>query len=197
MTFITATIGATQDRAGFLESFEANVKPKAAELGSLDTSVSQFVMGGEMAGLMGISMEWSSVDEALEASEQIMNNPGQRERMSSTGSSVIRRSIMENIAENGVREGKYLSCTYVAGNVTEEAQEIGWKHAQSGANGFMTCRLVAGGMAAWTGAVFAWTDSVDAMNASRAAIMADPVMQQVMAKNDSRPVGRAIMRILA
>ena len=103
MTFITATIGATQDRAGFLESFQANVKPKAAELGSLDTSVSQFVMGGEMAGLMGISMEWSSVDEALEASEQIMNNPGQHERMASTGSSVIRRSIMENVAENGVR----------------------------------------------------------------------------------------------
>ena len=61
----------------------------------------------------------------------------------------------------------------------------------------MTCRLVAGGMAAWSGAVFAWTDSVDAMNASRAAIMADPAMQQIMAKNDFRPVGRAIMRVLA
>ena len=60
----------------------------------------------------------------------------------------------------------------------------------------MTCSLVAGGMAGWSGAVFAWTDSVDAMNASRAGIMADPQMQQIMAKNGSYPVGRVIMRVL-
>ena len=197
MTFITATIAATQDRAGFLEGFEANVKPRATELGSLDTSVSQFVMGGEMAGLMGISMEWDSVDAALEASETIMSQPGGRERMANTGSSIVRRSIMENIAENGVREGKYLSCTYLTGTVTDEGADLSWKHAQSGANGFMTCRVVAAGMAGWTGAAFAWTDSVDAMNASRASMLADPEMMRIMSKNDMRPVGRVIMRQLA
>ena len=196
MSFITATIGATQDRDGFLAAWNNVTKPKAMEAGCIDTSVSQFVMGGEMAGLMGVSMEWESVDAALEGSEAIMSDPGVREALASTGTTVVRRSIMENIAENGVREGKYLSCTYVAGNVTDEAQEIAWKHAQSGANGFMTCRLVAGGMAAWSGAVFAWTDSVDAMNNSRAAIMADPAMQEFMAKNDFQPVGRVFMRVL-
>jgi len=196
MSFITATIGATQDRDGFLAAWNNVTKPKAMEAGCIDTSVTQFVMGGEMAGLMGVSMEWESVDAALEGSEAIMSDPGVREALGSTGTTVVRRSIMENIAEDGVREGKYLSCTYVGGSVSAEAQEVGWKHAQSGANGFMTCSLVAGGMAGWSGAVFAWTDSVDAMNASRAGIMADPQMQQIMAKNGSYPVGRVIMRVL-
>ncbi|MBM37378.1 MAG: hypothetical protein CL460_09425 [Acidimicrobiaceae bacterium] len=196
MSFITATIGATQDREGFLASWNNVTKPKAIEMGSMDTSVVQFVMGGEMAGLMGVSMEWESVDAAMEGSEGIMSDPGVREALGSTGTSVVRRSIMEILAEDGVREGKYLSCTYVAGGISAEAQEVGWRHAQSGANGFMTCGLVAGGMAGWAGAVFAWTDSVDAMNASRASMMADPQMQQIMAKNGTSPVGRVIMRVL-
>ena len=65
MSFITATIGATQDRDGFLAAWNNVTKPKAIEAGCIDTSVSQFIMGGEMAGLMGVSMEWESVDACL------------------------------------------------------------------------------------------------------------------------------------
>ena len=196
MSFIVAAIASVQDQAKFLGDAMGYVKPKFTELGGIDMTVHQFVMAGEMAGLYGVSFEWGSVDAALEGADVISSDPGVQQRMMDSGASVVRRSVMENIAEDGQREGKYLSATYLSGTITDEAQAIGWKHAQSGANGFMTCRSVANGMAAWTGCVFAWTDSVDAMNVSRAAIMADPEMQQIMSKNDTRPIGRAIMKKL-
>jgi len=195
MSFIVAAIASVQDQAKFLGDAMGYVKPKFNELdGSMEMQVHQFVMAGEMAGLYGVSFEWESVDAALEGADAISSDSGVQQRMMDSGASVVRRSIMENIAEDGQREGKYLSATYLSGTITDEGQAISWKHAQSGANGFMTCRSVANGMAAWTGVAFAWTDSVDAMNVSRAGIMADPEMQQIMSKNDMRPVGRAIMK---
>jgi hypothetical protein len=194
MSFIVAAIASVQDQAKFMDSATGYTKSMFNELdGSMEMQVHQFVMAGEMAGLYGVSFEWESVDAALEGADTISSDPGVQERMMGSGASVVRRSIMENIAEDGQREGKYLSATYLSGTITDEGQAISWKHAQSGANGFMTCRSVASGMAAWTGVAFAWTDSVDAMNASRASMLADPEMMQIMSKNDMRPVGRTIM----
>jgi hypothetical protein len=196
MSFITAAIASVQDQAKFMEGALGYTKSKLTELGGMDMTVHQVVMGGEMAGLYGVSFEWESVDAALEGADALSADSGVRQRMIDSGASVVRRSVMENIAENGQRDGKYLSCTYLTGTITDEGTDLSWKHAQSGANGFMTCRVVAAGMAGWTGAAFAWTDSVDAMNVSRAAMLADPEMMQIMSKNDMRPVGRVIMKKL-
>jgi hypothetical protein len=67
---------------------------------------------------------------------------------------------------------------------------------KAGATGMAVARGIALGIAPWTGAIFCWTNSVDALLTASVNAFSDPDQQAVMARNNAQPVGRVITQVL-
>lgn len=197
MTVLTIAITSVDDIAGFVEGSNSFGKQAVLDMGCLHTQISQTIMGGEMAGIVGISFEWEDIDAAIAGSAAVNSNAQLLQLMGDCGVKVARRSLVEVTEERGDRTGEFISCVYMSGGASSEAPDIAWGHLKNAATGLMFTRLFAGGPAAWTGAIFTWTDSVASMASAAANSWADPKVQAIQAETGSQPLGRLINRVLA
>ena len=197
MSVLTIAITQVQDLNGFVNAANEYGNDRALEMGCKHTQVAKIIMGGEAAGLVGVSFEWDSVDAAIAGSNAINGDSQMLQMMGDVGVSVVRRSVLEITGEQGDRSGEFNTCLYMGGNTnTAEGIETGWKHMQAGATGMCVTRSVASGLSPWSGAIFCWTDSVDALLVASANAFADPEQQEIMAKNNLQPMGRVITQVL-
>jgi hypothetical protein len=197
MTVLTIAIGKIDNLAGFVEGSQSFGKQAVMDMGCLHTQISQTIMGGDMVGMTAVSFEWSDMDAAIAGSAAVTSNTQLVQMMGDNGFKLQRRSLLEVVEERGDRAGDFISCVYLGGGSIPEGIDDGWRHLNGSANGLMTTRLYAGGAAAWTGAVFTWTDSVTKLASASAKAWSDPQMQEKQANGASRPIGRIINRVLA
>lgn len=196
MTALTIAITQIQDLNGFVNAANEFGNDRMLEMGCKHTQTAKVIMGGEAAGLVAVSFEWDSVDAAIAGSNAINGDSQMLQMMSDTGVSVVRRSVLEIMGEQGDRSGEFNTCLYMSGNATSEGMEKGWEHMKAGATGMAIARGIATGMSPWTGAIFCWTNSVDALLTASANAFSDPNQQAIMVKNNAQPVGRVITQVL-
>ncbi len=198
MSVLTIAITQVQDLNGFVNASNEFGKDRVLEMGCKHTQIAKIIMGGEAAGLVGVSFEWDSVDAAIAGSNAVNSDSQMTQMMGDVGVSVVRRSVLEIMGEQGDRSGEFNTCLYMGGNTnTAEGIETGWKHMQAGATGMCVTRSVASGLSPWTGAIFCWTDSVDALLAASRNAFSDPDQQEIMAKNNLQPMGRVLTQVLS
>ncbi len=196
MTALTVVITTVDDLASFVEGSSQTI-PAVMDMGCLHTQMVQVNMGGDAAGTVGVSFEWETMDQAFEGSKAINQNQQILQVMGDCGVAVHRRSMLSVMGEMGERSGSYLSCVYTSGTPNADGLDAGWEIMKDGANGLMGCAAVANGVAAWTGCIFSWTDSVDSLMAASAKAWSSSQMQATQAKYGTRPEGRIIGTILA
>tara|TARA_B110000196_G_scaffold311921_1_gene316501 strand:+ start:963 stop:1592 length:630 start_codon:yes stop_codon:yes gene_type:complete len=196
MSVLTIAITQIQDLNGFVNAANEFGNDRMREMGCKHTQTAKVIMGGEAAGLVAVSFEWDSVDAALAGSNAINSDSQMLQMMGDNGVSVVRRSVLEIMGEQGDRTGEFNTCLYMSGNATSEGIEKGWEHMKAGATGMAVARGIALGISPWTGAIFCWTNSVDALLAASVNAFSDPDQQAVMAKNNAQPVGRIITQVL-
>jgi hypothetical protein len=182
MTALTIAITQIQDLNGFVNAANEFGNDRMLEMGCKHTQTAKVIMGGEAAAIAG--------------SNTINSDSQMLQMMGDTGVSVVRRSVLEIMGEQGDRSGEFNTCLYMSGNATSEGMEKGWGHMKAGATGMAVARGIATGMSPWTGAIFCWTNSVDALLAASANAFSDPDQQAIMVKNNSQPVGRIITQVL-
>ena len=199
MSVMTIAVTAVQDLNGFVEASNSYGKQRVLDMGCKHTSLAKIIMGGEAAGLVGASFEWESVDAAIAGSNAINSDGQMMQMMGDCGVSVVRRSVLEILAERGETRptSGFGTAVYMSGNMTTEGIDTGWGHMQAGANGLALGRAIANGIAPWTGLVMTFADSVDDLLAAAANAWGDTSMQALNAKNDVKPLGRVINEILA
>ena len=199
MSIMTIAVTAVQDLNGFVEASNSYGKQRVLDMGCKHTSIAKIVMGGEAAGLCGVSFEWESVDAAIAGSNAINSDGQMMQMMGDCGVSVVRRSVLEILAERGDARpsGGFGTCVYMSGNMSTEGIDTGWSHLQDGANGVMTARAIANGVSPWSGLILTFADSVDDLLAAAANAWGDTSMQALNAKNDAKPLGRVINEIVA
>ena len=199
MSVMTIAVTAVQDLNGFVDASNSYGKQRVLDMGCKHTSIAKIVMGGEAAGLCGVSFEWESVDAAIAGSNAINSDGQMLQMMGDCGVSVVRRSVLEILAERG--ETRPTSgcgtAVYMSGNISAEGIDNGWRHMQEGANGLMISRAIANGMAPWTGLIMTFADSVDDLLSAAANAWADTAMQARNSMNDVKPLGRLINEIVA
>ena len=88
------------------------------------TQVAKIIMGGEAAGLVGVSFEWDSVDAAIAGSNAINGDSQMLQMMGDVGVSVVRRSVLEITGEQGDRSGEFNTCLYMGGNTNTAEKEL-------------------------------------------------------------------------
>jgi len=199
MSVMTIAVTAVQDLNGFVAGSNSFAKQRVLDMGAKHTSIAKIIMGGEAAGLCGVSFEWESVDAAIAGSNAINSDSQMLQMMGDCGVSVVRRSVLEVLAERGDTRpsGGFGTVVYMSGNMTADGIDTGWGHMQEGANGLMTLRAIANGVAPWTGLIMTFADSVDDLLAAAANAWGDTSMQALNAKNDTKPLGRVIHEIVA
>ena len=196
---MTIAVTAVQDLNGFVEASNSYGKQRVLDMGCKHSSIAKIIMGGEAAGLVGVSFEWESVDAAIAGSKAINSDGQMTQMMSDCGVSVVRRSVLEILAERGETRptSGFGTAVYMSGNISAEGIDTGWGHMQAGANGLMLTRAIANGIAPWTGLVMTFADSVDDLLVAAANAWGDTSMQALNAKNDVKPLGRVINEIVA
>ena len=196
---MTIAVTAVQDLNGFVEASNSYGKQRVLDMGCKHSSIAKIIMGGEAAGLVGVSFEWESVDAAIAGSNAINSDGQMMQMMGDCGVSVVRRSVLEILAERGETRptSGFGTAVYMSGNISAEGIDTGWGHMQAGANGLMLTRAIANGIAPWTGLVMTFADSVDDLLVAAANAWGDTSMQALNAKNDVKPLGRVINEIVA
>ena len=156
-------------------------------------------MGGEAAGLVGVSFEWESVAAAIAGSNAVYSDSQLMQMMGDCGVSVVRRSVLEILAEFGETRptSGFGTAVYMSGNISAEGMDTAWGHMQAGANGLQLNRAIANGIAPWTGLVVSFADSVDDLLGAAVNAWADTSMQARNSMNDVKPLGRVINEIVA
>ena len=199
MSIMTIAVTAVQDLNGFVAGSNSFAKQRVLDMGCKHTSIAKIVMGGEAAGLCGVSFEWESVDAAIAGSNAINSDSEMMQMMGDCGVSVVRRSVLEILAEFGETRptSGFGTAVYMSGNISAEGIDTGWGHMQAGANGLMLTRAIANGIAPWTGLVMTFADSVDDLLVAAANAWGDTSMQALNARNDVKPLGRVINEIVA
>ena len=199
MSVMTIAVTAVQDLNGFVDASNSYGKQRVLDMGCKHTSIAKIVMGGEAAGLCGVSFEWESVDAAIAGSNAINSDGQMFQMMGDCGVSVVRRSVLEILAERGETRPTrgFGTAVYMSGNISAEGIDNGWRHMQEGANGLMISRAIANGMAPWTGLIMTFADSVDELLGAAANAWADTAMQARNSMNDVKPLGRLINEIVA
>ena len=199
MSVMTIAVTAVQDLNGFVDASNSYGKQRVLDMGCKHTSIAKIVMGGEAAGLCGVSFEWESVDAAIAGSNAINSDGQMLQMMGECGESVVRRSVLEILAERGETRptSGFGTAVYMSGNISAEGIDNGWRHMQEGANGLMISRAIANGMAPWTGLIMTFADSVDDLLSAAANAWADTAMQARNSMNDVKPLGRLINEIVA
>jgi hypothetical protein len=199
MSVMTIAVTAVQDLNGFVDASNSYGKQRVLDMGCKHTSIAKIVMGGEAAGLCGVSFEWESVDAAIAGSNAINSDGQMLQMMGDCGVSVVRRSVLEILAERGETRptSGFGTAVYMSGNISAEGIDNGWRHMQEGANGLMISRAIANGMAPWTGLIMTFADSVDDLLSAAANAWADTAMQARNSMNDVKPLGRLINEIVA
>ncbi len=199
MSVMTIAVTSVQDLNGFVEGSNSFGKQRVLDMGCSHTSIAKIIMGGEAAGLCGVSFEWESVDAAIAGSNAINSDSQMVQMMGDCGVSVVRRSVLEIIAERGETRPSngFGTAVYMSGNITADGIDTGWDHMKEGANGLMTARAIANGVAPWTGLIMTFADSVDDLLAAAANAWGDTSMQARNAMNDVKPLGRVINEIVA
>ena len=188
MSIMTIAVTAVQDLNGFVAGSNSFAKQRVLDMGCKHTSIAKIVMGGEAAGLCGVSFEWESVDAAIAGSNAINSDGQMMQMMGDCGVSVVRRSRPTS---------GFGTAVYMSGNISAEGIDTGWGHMQAGANGLMLTRAIANGIAPWTGLVMTFADSVDDLLVAAANAWGDTSMQALNARNDVKPLGRVINEIVA
>ena len=199
MSVMTIAVTAVLDLNGFVDASNSYGKQLVLDMGCKHTSIAKIVMGGEAAGLCGVSFEWESVDAAIAGSNAINSDGQMLQMMGDCGVSVVRRSVLEILAERGETRptSGFGTAVYMSGNISAEGIDNGWRHMQEGANGLMISRAIANGMAPWTGLIMTFADSVDDLLSAAANAWADTAMQARNSMNDVKPLGRLINEIVA
>ena len=199
MSVMTIAVTAVQDLNGFVDASNSYGKQRVLDMGCKHTSIAKIVMGGEAAGLCGVSFEWESVDAAIAGSNAINSDGQMLQMMGDCGVSVVRRSVLEILAERGETRptSGFGTAVYMSGKISAEGIDNGWRHMQEGANGLMISRAIANGMAPWTGLIMTFADSVDDLLSAAANAWADTAMQARNSMNDVKPLGRLINEIVA
>ena len=199
MSVMTIAVTAVQDLNGFVDASNSYGKQRVLDMGCTHTSIAKIVLGGEAAGLCGVSFEWESVDAAIAVSNAINSDGQMLQMMGDCGVSVVRRSVLEILAERGETRptSGFGTAVYMSGNISAEGIDNGWRHMQEGANGLMISRAIANGMAPWTGLIMTFADSVDDLLGAAANAWADTAMQARNSMNDVKPLGRLINEIVA
>ena len=199
MSVMTIAVTAVQDLNGFVEASNSYGKQRVLDMGCKHTSIAKIIMGGEAAGLCGVSFEWESVDAAIAGAKAISSDGQFVQMMGDCGVSVVRRSVLEIIAEFGDPRptSGFGTAVYMSGNASADGMDTAWGHMQAGANGLMISRAIANGIAPWTGLVMTFADSVDDLLVAAANAWADTSMQARNSMNDVKPLGRVINEIVA
>ena len=97
MSVMTIAVTAVQDLNGFVDASNSYGKQRVLDMGCKHTSIAKIVMGGEAAGLCGVSFEWESVDAAIAGSNAINSDGQMLQMMGDCGVSVVRRSVLDII----------------------------------------------------------------------------------------------------
>ena len=199
MSVMTIAVTAVQDLNGFVDASNSYGKQRVLDMGCKHTSIAKIVMGGEAAGLCGVSFEWESVDAAIAGSNAINSDGQMLQMMGDCGVSVVRRSVLEILAERGETRptSGFGTAVYMSGNISAEGMDTAWGHMQAGANGLQLNRAIANGIAPWTGLVVTFADSVDDLLGAAVNAWADTSMQARNSMNDVKPLGRVINEIVA
>ena len=199
MSVMTIAVTAVQDLDGFVEASNSYGKQRVLDMGCKHTSITKIIMGGEAAGLVGVSFEWESVDAAIAGSNAVNSDSQLMQMMGDCGVSVVRRSVLEILAEFGETRptSGFGTAVYMSGNISAEGMDTAWGHMQAGANGLQLNRAIANGIAPWTGLVVTFADSVDDLLGAAVNAWADTSMQARNSMNDVKPLGRVINEIVA
>jgi len=199
MSVMTIAVTAVQDLDGFVEASNSYGKQRVLDMGCKHTSITKIIMGGEAAGLVGVSFEWESVDAAIAGSNAVNSDSQLMQMMGDCGVSVVRRSVLEILAEFGETRptSGFGTAVYMSGNISAEGMDTAWGHMQAGANGLQLNRAIANGIAPWTGLVVSFADSVDDLLGAAVNAWADTSMQARNSMNDVKPLGRVINEIVA
>ena len=199
MSVMTIAVTAVQDLNGFVDASNSYGKQRVLDMGCKHTSITKIIMGGEAAGLVGVSFEWESVDAAIAGSNAVNSDSQLMQMMGDCGVSVVRRSVLEILAEFGETRptSGFGTAVYMSGNISAEGMDTAWGHMQAGANGLQLNRAIANGIAPWTGLVVTFADSVDDLLGAAVNAWADTSMQARNSMNDVKPLGRVINEIVA
>jgi hypothetical protein len=169
------------------------------ELGAVDITASQVVMGGEMAGMVIIGFEFETADDAMSANAGIYADSKMVAMMRDTQVQVIRRGLFKVQAEVGTRTGDVGTILYIAGRPTDDATatsnlELNWKYMSGAANGIASLLSLANGPAPFVGTAVTFADSIDALLASSQKMFAQAEVVDAMAASGLMVVGRVMTR---
>lgn len=199
MTFMYSVVANIADAQGFANATHEWAGDRMRELGAVDITASQVVMGGEMAGMVIIGFEFETADDAMSANAGIYADSKMVAMMRDTQVQVIRRGLFKVQAEVGTRTGDVGTILYIAGRPTDDATatsnlELNWKYMSGAANGIASLLSLANGPAPFVGTAVTFADSIDALLASSQKMFAQAEVVDAMAASGLMVVGRVMTR---
>lgn len=199
MTYVVANRLRTVDVEKFLEVFNKLARPALEANGATKIRVSQTVIGGAEAGLIGIAMYFDSVSASVVAlgAGNDAAGPSARE----AGVELVGRSLIKIREQRGSHEGSFGSVLMAAGPGVDDPTYASNSDAfygamSSGVNGQMFGDVVAGGDRTGLHVAVTWTDDLDAMQSAAEAMYSNSEIQKVMSNSGISPVSRSIFKTI-
>ena len=199
MSYSTVLSTRMADVATFSSAFNDWGRDRVLAQGPSSVSMSQTMLGGDRAGEVNFSFQWSGIDAAMEGVTALNNDSEIMSLYASCGVTPLRRSLARSITERGSTSGKYVSMFMIRADTTDIATaetnvDISWENLKSASNGCRWGQVVAGGE--FTGMHFMvnWTDSLDGFMEAASVNLADPEVKKTMSAMNAQPLARSFAR---
>jgi len=199
MTYLYSVLAQVGDKKAFSEASQTWVGGNLEKLGVRSYSVTEIVMGGEMAGMVVVGFEYDSVDAAMAGQAGLYADSEIVGLMQEAQVQVVRRNLFRVQSERGERRGQYGTILYMAGRPLDDAtmesnMDHNWSHINASANGLTWLMSVASGPSPFNATAVTWTDSLDDLLAASNKLFADPKTMQIMTDSGAQVLGRVIGR---
>ena len=201
MSYSTVLSTRMADVATFSSAFNDWGRDRVLAQGPSSVSMSQTMLGGDRAGEVNFSFQWSGIDAAMEGVTALNNDSEIMSLYTSCGVTPLRRSLARSITERGSTSGKYVSMFMIRADATDIATaetniDISWENLKSASNGCRWGQVVAGGELTGMHFMVNWTDSLDGFMEAASVNLADPEVKRTMSAMNAQPLARSFARTL-
>ena len=197
MSYTVANMLRAPDPTLFVEGFNANARPHMESAGASRIRISQTVMGGEQAGVIGVAVEFDSIDSAVAGISAA--SAAAAPKMRESGIQLISRVLVQTKAERGTPDGPFGSILQVSGDPIDDATwesnaDTYWSHMSAGSTGQRFGQMIAACDRTGRYIAVTWTDSLSALQEASTAMFADSSIQQLLANQNSQMISRTMFR---
>ena len=201
MSYIVGTVGRMENVDAFVSAQET-IKRLAGDLGATAVRASQTILGGEAQGNVQVAFETETINSAMALGSGMVRSSEVREMMGAAGASVLRRSLMRQMASRGEMHGNFVSGLMLKSDLVSPEQheanmDHAWKNLAAGANGVSIAQVVATGANPLGTHYFAsYCDSLDDFMVVSAKNLADSTSKAIQASSGTVLVGRVLNEVL-